>query len=316
MVMSIAMVHDSTMNAQFTTIPNGIIPIVQTPYTATGEIDCVALIRLVDYAIACGAAALIVPAVASEVERLSDIERKLIVKTVVEAAEARVSVIVGASSPDLSECIAHARYGRDCGCRAMLVQAPSGTETEIHDFFVELCKHVELDLILQDLDWNGSGLTLEFIERLSASLPRLRCIKVETRNACPKYTQILDRSKGRLSVAGGWAVMQMMEALDRGVHALMPESSMVRIYERIRRLHAGGEREKAWLLYERLLPVLAFSNQQLEISIHFFKRLLLRRGIFTTSRVRRPTITFDSVQELYSEEMIARVLMIEAALHS
>ncbi len=52
-------------------LPSGIIPIVQTPYTAAGAVDIESLRRLVDYTITCGASALIVPAVASEVERLS-----------------------------------------------------------------------------------------------------------------------------------------------------------------------------------------------------------------------------------------------------
>ena len=97
-----------------------------------------------------------------------------------------------------------------------------------------------MNLMIQDLDWHESGMSIELIAHLFDILPRFRYVKVETANACPKYTQILDRTGGKLFVSGGWAVMQLMEALDRGVQAFMPESSMVRIYETIRRLHAAG----------------------------------------------------------------------------
>ena len=85
--------------------PTGIIPIVQTPYDADGVVDCESLQRLVDYVIGCGASALITPAVASEVERLSVEERECVVETVVRAARRRVPVIVGASSPSLERVL-------------------------------------------------------------------------------------------------------------------------------------------------------------------------------------------------------------------
>ena len=295
-------------------LPAGIIPIVQTPYGASGDVDFQALRRLVDYTVSCGAAALITPAVASEVDRLTDDERRRIVETVVDATQGRVPVVVGASSPSLDTCITLAEHGRGLGCGMMLVQAPHTDDGEIVKFFTELSRSVDMNLMIQDLDWHESGMSIELIAHLFDILPRFRYVKVETANACPKYTQILDRTGGKLFVSGGWAVMQLMEALDRGVQAFMPESSMVRIYETIRRLHAAGKRDEARAVFRELLPVLAFANQQIEISIHFFKRLLVRRGIFTTPHVRPPTCAFDSIQDALAEELIQRVLDIEAEI--
>ena len=164
-----------------------------------------------------------------------------------------------------------------------LVQAPPGDEDRIVEFFAGLCKNVEIDLMIQDLDWSGPGMPVELIVRLLDMLPRFRYLKIETSNACTKYSQVLERTEGRLCVSGGWAVMQLIEALDRGVHAFMPEASMVRIYEAVRRLHASGDRDGARRLFERLLPVLAFSNQQLEVSIHFFQAAASQAGNFPDS---------------------------------
>lgn len=46
-----------------------------------------------------------------------------------------------------------------------------------------------------------------------------------------------------------------------------------------------------------MLPVLAFSNQHLDISIYFFKRLLHAQGIYATDKVRSPKVAFDAVPE-------------------
>jgi 4-hydroxy-tetrahydrodipicolinate synthase len=107
--------------------------------------------------------------------------------------------------------------------------------------------------------------------------------------------------------------MQMIEALDRGVHGFMP-TAMHEIYTRIYSLYTQGDRPAAQALFERLLPVLAFSNQHLDISIHFFKRLLHAEGIYTTPRTRSPILSFDATHEALTANLIRRVGEITASL--
>jgi 4-hydroxy-tetrahydrodipicolinate synthase len=57
-------------------------------------------------------------------------------------------------------------------------------------------------------------------------------------------------------------------------------------------------------LFRRLLPILAFSNQHLDISIHFFKRLLYRQGLYPTPRVREPILPFDGYHMRIADELI------------
>jgi len=54
------------------------------------------------------------------------------------------------------------------------------------------------------------------------------------------------------------------------------------IYVRIDRLYRTGRRDEARRLFDCCLPVLAFSNQHLDLSIRFFKRLLWRQGLYVT----------------------------------
>ena len=104
--------------------------------------------------------------------------------------------------------------------------------------------------------------------------------------------------------------MQIIEALDRGVHAFMP-TGMHELYTRIYDLHREGRRDEARLLFERLLPVLAFANQHLDISIHFFKRLLYVQGIFRTPRVRQPILPFDAIHEQHAARLIELAMELE-----
>jgi 4-hydroxy-tetrahydrodipicolinate synthase len=137
---------------------------------------------------------------------------------------------------------------------------------------------------------------------------------VETVPAGPKYSRILTATEGRLHVSGGWAVTQMLEGLERGVHAFMPEGSMVAIYRAILGRYTAGDREGARHLFERLLPVLSFANQHIDVSIQFFKRVLVAKGIFQTRVVREPTLHFDDVQERIATDLVTRVLDLEQSL--
>lgn len=132
--------------------------------------------------------------------------------------------------------------------------------------------------MLQDLDFQGEGLSISDIAWLYERHPRFRAIKVETTGAGPKYTELLRTFGGELHVSGGWAVMQMIEALERGVHGFMP-TAMDNIYVRIHDLFASGQQDAAIALFEKLLPFVAFSNQHIEVSIRFFKRLRLNDGV-------------------------------------
>jgi 4-hydroxy-tetrahydrodipicolinate synthase len=97
---------------------------------------------------------------------------------------------------------------------------------------------------------------------------------------------------------------------------MIPECSMIRIYHRIDRLHRGGQREEAQGLFNRLLPVLAFTNQQLDISIRYFKKLLKRKGIFETEHCRVESPPLDSYATRIADELVDRVLEIEKELES
>ncbi len=168
-------------------------------------------------------------------------------------------------------------------------------------------------VVLQDLDWRGGGLPLDVIARLAERVPAFAGIKVETVPAGPKYTAILAATGGRLHVSGGWAVGQMMDALSRGVHAFMP-TGMEPIYCEIHRRHRAGRPEEARALFEAILPILAFANQHIEVSIRFFKALRRTAGLFATDACRPPVAALDAVQDRECRRLVDLALAIERNL--
>ena len=168
-------------------------------------------------------------------------------------------------------------------------------------------------IMLQDWDPLGYGLPDKLIFELFEEVPAFRCLKIETVPAGVKYSRILELTNGQLNVSGGWAVTQMMEGLKRGVHAFMP-TGMHWIYSEIYQLWRAGKTSEAEQLFQEILPVLAFSNQHLDISIHFFKRLFYRQGIYPTPNVRKPILPFDSIHKEIADKWIDHIIQLETNL--
>jgi 4-hydroxy-tetrahydrodipicolinate synthase len=284
----------------------GIITVLNTPFTADDRIDLDSLRRNVTSALDAGVAGFLVPAMASEVDKLLPDERLLIVRTVVAQVGGRTPVIGGASAATQEARLEQARLLVDSGCDGVLVSIPFEDE-DSYARDVRAIAALTPFLMLQDWDFRGYGLPIPLIARLFEEVDSFQSLKIEVVPAGVKYTEALEATGGRLHIAGGWAVMQMIEALDRGVHSIMP-TGLHAVYTRIFQHYALGEREKARTLFYRLLPVLAFSNQHLDISIHFFKRLLFKQGIYRTDRVRQPILPFDQYHARIADELIEYVV--------
>lgn len=93
-------------------------------------------------------------------------------------------------------------------------------------------------LMLQDWDASGYGLPVPLIKRLFETVPAFKCLKVEVVPAGPKYTEVLQVTSGGLHVSG-WAVGQIIEGLDRGVHAFMPTGMHPHLHRHLPTLHPG-----------------------------------------------------------------------------
>ncbi len=298
-----------------TILQKGIISVLQTPFEKNGAMDLQSLVNLIEDAIRAGVDGFLVPAVASEVEFLSKQERVRLARFVSEKIQKRVPLILGASSARVEECRFYAALAEEIQADACLAAVPEklyGSPGGVVPFFQSIAAGTTLPLIIQDLQWNGYGLSISEIVKMKETIPSFIGIKIETLLAGPKYTSVRCELGNDFFICGGWAIQQAIEALDRGVDALIPESSMVRVYKAIDRMYRRGERSEALRLFRRLLPILAYTNQEITTSIVFFKRLLVRKGIFRHSGLRRTGFVWDRYNTRIADELIELYLQLEA----
>ena len=291
----------------------GIVTVLNTPFTMNDSIDHKALKNNVNEALKAGVAGFLVPAMASEVYKLSVTERLKMVDTVLETVNDQVPVIAGAGETDLDKSKQILRSYLQQGCKNVLFQIPFKNETQFRGQFMELAALNPEMIMLQDWDASGYGLEDGLICDLFENVEAFKCLKIETVPAGIKYSRILELTEGKLNISGGWAISQMIEGLNRGVHAFMP-TGMHFIYTSIYRLFEEGKSKEAENLFQQILPVLAFSNQHLDISIHFFKRLLFSQGIYPTPNVREPILPFDGIHQEIADKHIKFIMQLEERL--
>ncbi|MBI3852038.1 MAG: dihydrodipicolinate synthase family protein [Verrucomicrobia bacterium] len=300
-------------------LPRGIVSVLQTPFTPGGNVDDASLVKLMEAAMRDGVNGFLAPVVASEVDFLSRQEREEIIRCVAATVRGRVPFIVGASSRDMDECRHFARLAEEVRAAAYLVAVPSALYSrpeEIVGFFQAVRASIDLPLVIQDLEWNGPGLSIRTLRRIKEVVPTLAGVKIETVPSGPKYTAVRRALGSEFFIAGGWAVPQMIEVLDRGVDALIPESSMVAVYSAIYRAHASGDRAKAVRIFHRLIPVLTFTNQEIGLSIAFFKRLLERKGVFLSATMRQTWSGWDEYNLRIADELIDLYLALEKEIQA
>lgn len=291
----------------------GIITVLNTPFTADDTVDIPALQNNVVLAVEAGVTGFLVPAMASEVGKLCEPEKKEMVLRVVEAAAGRAAVIGGTSASANDEMLRLAESNLKAGCQGILANIPYKNDDQYEQVVRSLDALKPDFLMLQDWDSSGWGLPTVLIETLFREIPSFKCLKIETVPAGVKYTEILEKTEGKLHLSGGWAVSQMLEGLERGVHAFMP-TGMHSLYCSIFELFHSDKKEEARALFEKLQPVLAFSNQHLDISIHFFKRLLWKQGVYSTASVRKPILPFDKIHLAEADYHIQKVIELERSL--
>ena len=286
----------------------GIVPSLNTPFDEAGELDVKSLERLVNHTVDAGCGGMLGLAVAGEHDTLTLAEKTRYIEIVTRANAGRIPFIVSVTSPDPATSLQLATIATSAGADGLCVQLPGDMSLrEGEAFLQDLAQRGPVILMVQDLDWSGSGLPLDDILHLFEAVEKFSWIKIETQQAGPKYSAVLDATKGALNVCGGWAVTQLMDAMACGVHAFIP-TGMERVYVAIHDLYRAGDIEAARTLFEHVLPVLNFSNRHIDTSIRFFKRLRKAEGLFETDVCRIPAARFDAIQEREADHALSVAL--------
>ncbi len=293
---------------------HGVIPSMNTPFTRAGQLDTESLRRELDVIRAAGCPGVLMLAAAGEGEYLSLEEFSQALQTAATQDSSQLPVMVSISANNQSERLARAERAVDAGAKAILVSIPQvSTQEERLDLLGAVAEKSPATVALQDFDPRGEGLGVDDLVDLTERIPKVQMLKIETLPAGPKFTALREKLGSSIRLSGGWTVLQLMDALNREIDAFIP-TEMEEAYVAIWNFHRAGAVEEARLLWEQILPIIAFANQSLGVSIRMLKQFRVSRGTFSTDFCRVQTPTLDHYQLAEVDRLWSRFAVIRDSL--
>jgi 4-hydroxy-tetrahydrodipicolinate synthase len=276
----------------------GVFSVLPTPFLPNGEIDRESLGRVIELYIEAGVNGLTALGVTSEVAKLSDQERSLVLETVMEKTSGRVPVVVGTSAGGLVTCIDYSKEAKSAGASAIMVSPPRMLKLSseaVLKHYQSLSDAVGIPIVVQDYP-PVSGFTMEpvLLARIAREVPKAHTIKLEDPPTPLKTARILQEGKGLpIKILGGLGGMYLLEELMAGASGAMTGFAYPEILVEIVRLYRSGQAEQAADTFYRFVALMRFEFQE-GIGIAIRKEMLHRRGAISNPGIRPPGVALDS----------------------
>jgi 4-hydroxy-tetrahydrodipicolinate synthase len=291
-----------------------VVPIVPTPFHENEEIDEESLQRLVDFAVKGEIKAVCLPAYASEFYKLTDDERLKVVRIAVDHAKGRIQIVAQSNHPSLKNAIRLAKANVDAGADVVSIAVPrifSLTDESLLEYLSGFLKSVpQTPVLIQDFNPGGASISVNMIRHLMNEHANFRYLKLEEPLCGPKFEAIIEATKGEIGLMEGWGGLYMMELIPIGIAGVMPGLAVSDILQKIFRLRRNGDDQKAFDLFERVMPQIFFSLQNMELFHYMEKELLIERGVLTNSVVRSARYIPDPSTKKYVKELNQRILQL------
>lgn len=291
---------------------SGVVPIVPTPFTANEEVDENALRKLIDFAIAGGMKAVCLPAYASEFYKLTDEEKLQVVRIAVEQAGGKIQIVAQSNHPSLKTAIRLAEANVKAGADVVSLAVPrifSLPENSIKEYLAGFFQSIpDTPVLIQDFNPGGSSISVELITELMNEHPNFKYLKLEEPLCAPKFEQIIKATGGKIGLLEGWGGLYMLELIPTGIVGVMPGLGVSDLLQKVFDLRKDGDSEKAFDLFEKVMPQIFFSLQNMELFHYVEKELLIARGVLDNSVVRKAAYKPDASTAAYVRELNERIV--------
>jgi 2-keto-3-deoxy-L-arabinonate dehydratase len=271
----------------------GIFPVVPTPFTESGELDLASQKRCVDFMIDAGSDGLCILANFSEQFLLSDDEREVLTRTVLEHVAGRLPVIVTTTHFSTTVCAERSRRAQAMGAAMLMVMPPYHgatfrvPEPQIHDFYARLSDAVDIPIMVQDAPAAGTPLSAAFLAKMAREIEHVAYFKIETAGAASKLRELI--RLGGDAVEGPWdgeEAITLLPDLDAGATGSMTGGGYPDGIRPIIEAHRAGDRDLAFALYQRWLPLINHENRQ--SGFLAAKALMKEGGVIACESPRHP----------------------------
>lgn len=262
--------------------PAGIYPMLYALFDKNERIDAAAMRRQTDALIRRGVHGIAVLGLATEVNKMSLVERRAMLDFVAEAVGGRVPLSVTIGEPSVPGQIEFARAAKAAGAGWVILQTPpvrGASETALLRFFGGVAEKVDLPIGLQIAPaYLGLDMSASSLRALRRQHPNVALLKIESD---PLTTaRLIEETEGAFTVFNGRAGLEMTDNLDAGCAGIIPGAESADRLARIFTLHRSaraGDRARAAREYRSIAPLLTFLETSLDNLLVYGKRILAQR---------------------------------------
>lgn len=268
----------------------GIFPVLAMPFDGEGNIVIEDLQREVDWIAGHGLPGVAI-ALGSEVYKLSDGERGLVLKTVVDAAKGRLKVVMNTGHEGTGVSVDYAKSAQDFGASALMIKPPSFAQLPVSDvtaYYVAIAEAIDIPIFMQDVA--GAPVPPPLAVQLAKAHENLCYIKVEIAPSVPRFADLVARTgSSGLIPFGGSGGQFLLEEARRGSQGSMPWAVIPDVYARVWDDFQSGNEIDAETQYRRYAALNRTIAQGMGAAMWVNDHILFRRGVFQeTSQPRQP----------------------------
>ena len=271
----------------------GVFPVAPTTFTESGELDLASQKRCIDFMIDAGSNGICILANFSEQFVLSDDEREVLTRCILEHVAGRVPVIVTTTHFSTRVCIERSRRAQAIGAAMVMVMPPYHgatirvPEAKTFEFFARLSDALSIPIMIQDAPVSGTVLSAPFLAQMAREIEQVAYFKIETAGAASKLRELI--RLGGDAIEGPWdgeEGITLLPDFDAGATGAMTGGGYPDGIRTIVDAHAASRPDEAAQAYARWLPLINFENRQ--TGLLAAKALMCEGGVIDCEAPRHP----------------------------
>jgi 4-hydroxy-tetrahydrodipicolinate synthase len=231
---------------------------------------------------------------ASEVNKLSTAERRMLMEWVAEDIDGKVPLTVTVAETSIAGQIEFVKAAAAVGAGWAILQPPQVKhvpESELIRFFGAVADASPIPIGIQNApEYLGIGLSHAGIKALHRAHRNFVIVKLET--TAIAIARLMAETEGALDVFNGRDGIEMIDSIRAGAVGIIPGGEAFDVLARIFDHMAGGTEEgmkKAERLYAKVLPLLIFLMESMDTFLVYGKPVLGHRLGISEIKPRIPS---------------------------
>ncbi len=262
---------------------HGIHSILYALFDRDEKLDRQAMRRQVELCLAAGVHGMAALGLATEVSKLTEAERRMVMDWTAEDTAGRVPLAFTIYGSSVAEQVAQIRHAEAVKADWVILQPPmagSYGPAEYIRFFGRVAGATALPVAIQNAPaYMGRGLSASEIADLVAQHPNICLLKGE--GPATEIRTVIDVTEGRVPVFNGRGGLELIDNLRAGCAGFILAPDIVDHAVDAYTCFVAGDEAGAEAVYAGMLPAVVFVMQSIESLICYGKRLFGARAGLT-----------------------------------